>query len=289
MTDPFPAPFCLPPLSPRPVLLTFAHLHIYIIYAIAREMTSRSSYFPSHSTPLCAAHRHWLVQDGAEKPDLQASLTNLTLYARALAQPLPSDISLAPYWFDSCRFQTASTALLTHFGRESPDNLISKEDAGRDGMKTWRLDVAGMQRATGVVWPEWSQWADTVEGAMPRMIDYCRSVGLTPPDWFQLFWESAIDVRRHIGYRLRVVEELDGRTFWDDFVGGLEAYPGRLEKADRLAQRLSTSNMLSELLTSGAITSEGMLIWLKPFRRDKYPLMRFLGMEPASVRHPCML
>jgi len=253
-------------------------------------MTSRSSFFPSHGTPLFPAHRHWLVTDGEEKPDLQASLPNLKLYARALAVPLPPDPSLSPYWVDSSRFQIASTALLTHFGRETPEGIINKKDSGRDGMRKWSLDIVGMQRVTGIVWPEWDRWVDSVERDMSRMSQYCQSVGILAPNWFQLFWESANDVRRAIGYRLRVVEELDGRTMWDDFVGGLETYPGRLDQADQLAQRLSTSNMLSELLASGAVTPDGMLTWLEPFRRDKYPLMRFLGMDPGSVSclSPCI-
>ena len=252
-------------------------------------MTTRSSFFPSHSRPLCDAHRHWLVQDGENVPDLQASLPNLTILAQALALPLPPDSTLASYWLDASRFETAVYALISHFGRESPKKPVDKKASGRQGMETWSLDVVGMQKATGVVWPEWSQWVEMVEKEMPRMVQYCLSVGLTPPDWFQLFWQTAVDVRRTIGFRLRIVEELDGRTFWDDFVSGLEAHPGRLAKADILAQRLACSNMLSELLASGAVSSDGMLLWVKPFRRDVYPLMRFLGIEPGSVRCPCML
>lgn len=267
-------------------MLTFSHLYLYTPYATDTAMTSRSSFFPSHSRPLCAAHQHWLVQDGEEKPDLQASLPNLKLYARALAQPLPSDSTLSSYWIDASRFEIASYALITHFGRETPRHSVDKKASGLEGVRTWSLDVVGMQKVTGVIWPEWTQWVDIVEKDMPRMVQYCLSVGRTPPDWFQLFWQTANDVRRAIGFRLRVIEELDGRTFWDDFVAGLEAHPGRLVKADILAQRLASSNMLSELLATGAVTSEGMLVWLKPFRRDVFPLMRFLGMEPGSVRRP---
>jgi hypothetical protein len=161
--------------------------------------------------------------------------------------------------------------------------LVNAQTPGRNGMMHWRLDVQAIRQDTGVQWPEWETWVDRVERNEQRMRDYCAAQSLECPSWFKSFWEMGNMVRQSIGYRIRILEEMDGTTMYDDFVSALETHPERLARADALAKRLSASNMLSELLASGHVTAKGVLVWVDVFRRDTIPLIRFLGMEPETV------
>jgi len=221
--------------------------------------------------------------DGEDVPNLTSSLPALKLYSAALVQPMPQDSRYLPFWTSPNQFRKALFGLLAHFGREDPTVAVKKDDAGQDGMRHWLLDVDSMSKATGIDWPHWDRWIARIERNLGRMRQYCEAQSIVPPDWYQLFWQTGNAVRQTIGYRLRILEDLEGRVMWDDFVQALECYPSRLAQADTLAQRLSVSNLLSELLAAEFVTPSGVIVWLDLFRRDTYPLMRFLGMQPGSV------
>lgn len=242
------------------------------------------SFVPDIDTATAPAHSHWLVTDGESIPPLAPALPRVRHFARALASPLPTDPILMTVWTDEKIFQEAAWGLLTFFGQEDPSVAVSHKPFNDSAWRHWVLDTQQLSQATGVQWISWEEWVELVEANLEAMKKYTTDAVGSAPDWRRLWWEQGLAARQQYGYRIREIDGLVATSHYEDFVQSLVKWPGRMERADEWARRVSQSALLSELLASGTVTSTGILEHATPWIKDRKPLLEFFGFGADSVR-----